>query len=227
MSATSLESRQSNRSVAPQNIHGTANENEGCSRSSRQPAVLLVDGEPLVRTMVGRALRARGVTVWTAVDGQHAWELCQCHSDEIDLVFLDMRMPALDGKHALAALHAVAPDAGICLLSWRMDACVKKHLLESGVTHVFDKPIRLAELVQVVERLLATGRANSSGNSRGCSASPAGGEASMRRPWFGGCNRESPHYGCLGADREVTSKCSTTQWAMAHHEHERNVQLQP
>jgi DNA-binding response OmpR family regulator len=155
----------------------------------------VVDHEPLVRTMVGRALREHGLTVWTAVDAQHALELCRNHAEEIDMVLLDMRLPGLNGGQAVAALHALAPEAGVCFLGWRVDPCVKDHLLEVGATHVFDKPIRPAELVAVIERLLAQRRQKSPQDSGGYGASPAEETAAAPgRTWCGEVTWQYQHH---------------------------------
>jgi CheY-like chemotaxis protein len=155
MSAALLESRLVGQTDQQQEVDWSEYAAEAAATTPRRPAVLLVDDNPLVRSMLGRALREQGITVWTAVDGQHALELCRHHDHEIDVTLLDMRMPGQSGPQTLAAFHEIAPAMSVCFLSGRIDICAKEELLQAGAARVFDKPFRPVELARVVQGLLA------------------------------------------------------------------------
>jgi DNA-binding response OmpR family regulator len=150
-----LESRFVEETVQPQEIFGSEYAPEAACTTPRRPAVLLVDDDSLARTMLGRALREQGITVWTAVDGQHALELCRDHHQEIDVVLLNTRMPGLDRRHTPTAIHEIAPAMSVCFLSGRNDCCIKVKLLKTGAALVFDTPFRPVDLARVVQGLFA------------------------------------------------------------------------
>jgi two-component system cell cycle sensor histidine kinase/response regulator CckA len=58
--------------------------------------VLLVEDEPMVRTVAERALTRQGYQVITAANGEEALDIIQ-RGDPIDLLISDVVMPAMDG----------------------------------------------------------------------------------------------------------------------------------
>jgi len=67
--------------------------------------VLVVDDSPVVRDLVGDALRAHGIRVIEAGDGEEALAQLNLHP-QIDLVVTDFEMPRLDGIGLIRALRA-------------------------------------------------------------------------------------------------------------------------
>jgi two-component system, chemotaxis family, sensor kinase CheA len=67
--------------------------------------VLVADDSPVVRDLIADALRAHGIRVIEACDGQEALERLQAHPG-IDLVVTDFEMPRLDGPGLIRALRA-------------------------------------------------------------------------------------------------------------------------
>ncbi|HEY2013378.1 MAG TPA: chemotaxis protein CheW, partial [Bryobacteraceae bacterium] len=61
------------------------------------PTVLLAEDSEFFRGQIRRLVEAVGCRVFTAEDGQAAWELLDSHAGEIDLVATDIEMPRLDG----------------------------------------------------------------------------------------------------------------------------------
>jgi CheY-like chemotaxis protein len=67
--------------------------------------VLVVDDSPVVRDLIGDALRAHGIRVIEAGDGEEALGQIDLHP-HIDLVVTDFEMPRLDGIGFIRALRA-------------------------------------------------------------------------------------------------------------------------
>jgi DNA-binding response OmpR family regulator len=59
--------------------------------------LLVVDDEPIVRTLVSRILMEQGHTVQVATNGAQALELAASDPIGFDLVITDIRMPGMDG----------------------------------------------------------------------------------------------------------------------------------
>jgi two-component system chemotaxis sensor kinase CheA len=67
--------------------------------------VLVVEDSPIVRDLIVESLRAHGLRVLEAPDGQDALEQLEQHAD-IDLLVTDVEMPRLDGLGLIARMRA-------------------------------------------------------------------------------------------------------------------------
>src|SRR5438128_457488 len=110
-----------------------------------QPALLLVDDDPHVRSATSRALRRLGFTVTfvaDAVDARHA--LAQ---QRFDIVMSDLDLgPGDDGRVVLTAAREADPTSVRVLFTASIDARVEASRT-SGLAHrVIAKPVEMAEL---------------------------------------------------------------------------------
>ena len=111
-------------------------------------AVLVVDDEPSLRVMIGRALQADGYTVVLACDGVEAWGLIEGGNGPFDLLVVDMVMPRWDGTTLIRRVRAERPAQRILLITGRHD-----HALETGLpanVPILFKPFTPNELVRAV-----------------------------------------------------------------------------
>jgi adenylate cyclase len=72
--------------------------------NDRAAWILVVDDDPVNRTMLTRLLEQEGYRVDTASDGRRALEMLR--GDPFDIVLLDMLMPELDGYEVLTHMKA-------------------------------------------------------------------------------------------------------------------------
>jgi len=66
--------------------------------------ILVVDDARLMRALVSDMLRQAGFHVFSAADGQEAWEILQ--RERIDLIVTDVNMPRLDGLELTQKVRA-------------------------------------------------------------------------------------------------------------------------
>src|SRR5205085_10463556 len=71
--------------------------------------ILLVEDEPMVRTVAERALTRHGYTVITADNGQDALEIL-ARNEPIDLLISDVVMPGMDGPTMVRKARESRPD---------------------------------------------------------------------------------------------------------------------
>jgi two-component system copper resistance phosphate regulon response regulator CusR len=114
------------------------------SRMSRD-GVLVVDDEPGVLHFVSRALRAEGVDVDTADDGDQGYQLALTQS--YGLVILDLVMPGTDGMTFIKRLLQHKPGQAILVLSCLTDTSSKVRALDLGAVDYLGKPFALNELL--------------------------------------------------------------------------------
>lgn len=112
------------------------------------PRVLIADDEAGFRNLVKKALPA--FQVFEAENGKLALDLI--HSERLDLVITDIKMPVMDGFALQAALRSQFPDLPVMAVSGYADAEeVEKHNFAAFV----DKPVNLQQFQLLVENLIS------------------------------------------------------------------------
>ena len=79
--------------------------------------ILVVDDEPMVRTMARDLLETAGFSVVEASTGVEAVELYRSDGTDIVVIILDMTMPGMSGAEALREIRAIDGDARVILTS--------------------------------------------------------------------------------------------------------------
>lgn len=118
--------------------------------------ILLVDDEEMIRDVGGSILRSLGYEVVTASNGKEAVDIYRERGKEIALIIMDLVMPVMDGETAFREIRKINPDVKVIISSGysadRMDI-----LRNVGVKGFFSKPYRLAEIADVVRKVLDEG----------------------------------------------------------------------
>ena len=113
--------------------------------------LLLIDDEPLVRTILGSLLRAMGHTVTEAASGADGLATLAAHP--VDCVLTDLGMPEMTGWDVARAVRAQHPLLPIVLLTgWGEQA--PGDVAEMPLAdRVLGKPVRLEELLDTIAEL--------------------------------------------------------------------------
>ena len=113
----------------------------------RQPTVLLVEDDELVRDAITRILVREGYLVLTAPTGHDAIGLLRTPASPIDLVLLDIGLPDVSGTDLCARLRELFPDMPVVVCTGAAQPEDAAELRRLGITRFFAKPIALDELV--------------------------------------------------------------------------------
>ena len=116
--------------------------------------ILVVDDEPQVRAMIGRALIELGYRVREAADGPEA--LAIVRDERLQLAILDYVMPGMDGAEVAREIAAIDPDLPV-VFSTGHGALRALRDAAGDEASVLHKPFTLAELDGLIARALATG----------------------------------------------------------------------
>ena len=117
--------------------------------------ILLVEDEEAVRAFAGRALEARGYTVYQAASGQEALDLIAGLDKPVDLVISDVVMPGMDGPTLLRELRRQQPELKIIFVSGYAEDAFERHLPKDEKSFQFlPKPFSLKELATTVKATL-------------------------------------------------------------------------
>lgn len=120
-------------------------------RGSPAAHVLVVDDEPMVREVVTRYLEHDGHTVTVAADGDDA--LRHLRRGTVDLVVLDLMLPAVDGLSVLRELRSTS-STPVIVLTARGDEGDRVLGLELGADDYVVKPFSPRELAARVSSAL-------------------------------------------------------------------------
>ncbi len=121
--------------------------------NSRNRTVLVIDDEEMVRDMAVKALKSFGYTVIDAPDGESGIAVYQKNHHTIDAVLLDIIMPKMSGVETFRRLLQINPDIKVIIASGHITHQEQKKLFAKACAHL-DKPYRITELKQVLERIL-------------------------------------------------------------------------
>ncbi len=123
---------------------------------SHPARILVTDDNPVNLKVVSRMLQKLGYAPATATNG--ADTLAALRVDPFDLVFMDIEMPGMDGPTATRQLRAELPrdrQPVVVALTAHALTSDREHFLAAGMDAYLTKPLRLAELTDVLTRLPA------------------------------------------------------------------------
>ncbi|MFN7955946.1 MAG: response regulator [bacterium] len=123
------------------------------TRESRR--VLVVDGDPSVRTMLGVALRRSGFEVHEASDGVDVLRACREH--RFDVVLVDLELRGKDGLTLMREIRAESPRARLVAMSAAQGVdgfAAPLEVRQAGGTAFLAKPMGLGDLLGCIEAVL-------------------------------------------------------------------------
>ncbi len=115
-------------------------------------AILVVEDEPLVRSITSRTLRDAGYRVLVAADAREALELAG--SAELDLVVSDVVMPDMTGPMLARMLAERRTGLRVLFVSGYSRQAVAERGLEGGTPDYLQKPFTASALLQRVRQVL-------------------------------------------------------------------------
>lgn len=110
--------------------------------------VLVVDDEPINRTVAGYLLEDIGLAVEMAEDGQQALKKIQ--QSRYDIVLMDMQMPGMDGLHATQAIRAMPGLENLVIIAMTANAFDDDRVrcLAAGMNDYISKPFNPESLFE-------------------------------------------------------------------------------
>jgi two-component system cell cycle sensor histidine kinase/response regulator CckA len=116
--------------------------------------VLLVEDEPMVRTVAERALTRHGYTVVTADNGEDALAIL-AQGEPITLLISDVVMPGMDGPTMVREARKSRPDLKILFMSGYAEEQLRKSIDIENVNFL-PKPFSVTELAEAARRAVGT-----------------------------------------------------------------------
>jgi len=120
--------------------------------------VLLVDDEAVILEVGQELLEAMGYRVFTARDGEEGIDVLKKHSDEIELVLLDMVMPNMGGGETYDRMREINPAVKVLLSSGFSVDGEATEIMERGCNGFIQKPFTMRQLSQKIGEVLNKNR---------------------------------------------------------------------
>jgi len=122
--------------------------------------LLVVDDNPINVKVLKRMLETFSHRVTTAGDGAVALEILR-HSEDVDMVFMDVHMPGMDGLEATRLLRkesiARLRNLPVIALTASITAESKAEAKDAGMTAYLTKPVNKAMLRSTLTRFVGSG----------------------------------------------------------------------
>ena len=116
--------------------------------------VLLVDDEEMVLEVGVKMLKKLGYTVLEAKGGREAIDIYKAHKNDVDLVILDMIMPAVGGGETYDEMKELNPNVKVLLSSGYSISGQATEILNRGCDGFIQKPFNMEELSGKVTEIL-------------------------------------------------------------------------
>lgn len=120
------------------------------SQSDRQPTLLVVEDDELIRDAMIRLFVREGYLVLTAATGHDAMGLLRTPATPVDVVLLDIGLPDVSGADLCARMRQFFPNLPVVVCSGAASPEEVEELRRLGVSRFLTKPIALSELVEAV-----------------------------------------------------------------------------
>ena len=123
-------------------------------KRSGSETILAVDDENIIIRTITESLGSLGYHVISASDGCEAVKLFVENKSKIDLIILDLMMPAMNGYEAFKEIKAMDPCSKIILCTGYVADDSVQEMLNNGVKGLLKKPYRIEDLSRAVRLVL-------------------------------------------------------------------------
>ena len=116
--------------------------------------VLVIDDEDMLRLAVAKMLRRKGFSVLEAGDGASGVDLFREHSEVVDVVLLDVTLPAMSGGEVLATLRKMRPAVKVILTTAYGPEKARAAVGSEQSWLYIRKPFQIRELLDLLQKAL-------------------------------------------------------------------------
>ncbi len=119
------------------------------------PTILLVDDQRDILRLLHSTLdtlKLQELEIVEAPSGEEA--LLEIGRRKIDLLVTDYLLPGISGIELMHKMRVRTPDVRVILITGMTDRKARDEMLNAGAVAIFDKPIPLADFLDIVERSL-------------------------------------------------------------------------
>jgi len=115
--------------------------------------ILIAEDDRISYEYLKEILRDEKAEIFLAKTGFEAVEICK-NNDDINIVFMDIKMPVMDGREATKEIKKIRPDLPvIAQTAYALDD-ERETILHEGFDAYLAKPIQRKEVQTILEKFL-------------------------------------------------------------------------
>jgi two-component system, cell cycle sensor histidine kinase and response regulator CckA len=130
-----------------------------------QQTILVVDDEAAIRDLLKVTLESYNYRALIAPDSNVAIQIYRQYQAEIDLVLVDVMMPAIDGFATIAALQQINPHLQAMMMSGLISTEIKAQARQLGCRSILAKPFTTQEFLRALHQNLSWSLEKSAGGN--------------------------------------------------------------
>ncbi len=117
--------------------------------------ILVIDDERQIVEILDNFLTLQGFKVKKAYDGQQGLDILKS-GKQVDLIILDEKMPGMGGTVFFKEVKKLEIDVPVIVLTGSVTMSQIDHSVKKEYKHILVKPVRLSELLELMNKLLAS-----------------------------------------------------------------------
>jgi CheY-like chemotaxis protein len=124
------------------------------SKNSGNQTILVAEDDSINFLLLKKILELKNYKVLRASNGQEAVDMCSSNPN-IDLVFMDIKMPILDGFKALKKVKKNRPNLPVIAQTAYSSAEDKEKINNAGFVDYITKPLNKEKIFELLEKIFA------------------------------------------------------------------------
>jgi len=120
--------------------------------NTRNEIILVVEDDNINFLLLKKILQIKNHTVLRASNGQEAIDIC-IYNNDINLVFMDIKMPVLDGYQAFEIIKKIKPSLPVIAQTAHSSSEEREKIEQAGFTDYITKPIDKEKIFELLDSI--------------------------------------------------------------------------
>jgi CheY-like chemotaxis protein len=133
--------------------------NAGFHHNSGHETILIAEDDNINFLLLKKILQLRNYTVLRANNGQEAVDICMVNKD-IDLIFMDVKMPVMNGLDAFKIIRKISPDLIVIAQTAYSSYEDKEMILNLGFKNYITKPLNKEKIFELLDEFFVVKNKN-------------------------------------------------------------------
>lgn len=125
------------------------------SKIDGNQTILVAEDDNINFMLISRILQIKNFTIIRAANGQEAVDIAT-ENPNIDLIFMDIKMPIMDGYSAFKIIHGLKPSLPIIAQTAHSSIEDKEKVIQMGFTNYITKPLDKERIFEILDALFSS-----------------------------------------------------------------------
>lgn len=140
-------------------VDNDANDKECLHKNADSKNIVVAEDDNINFLLLKTILELKGHTVLRARNGQEVVDISRSNP-EIDLIFMDIKMPVLDGYEAFEMIKRDNPNLIVVAQTAHSSSEVKERIMEAGFSGYITKPLDKEKIYEIISHVFQNGSAS-------------------------------------------------------------------